>query len=159
MPGTFARRNSLCSLVAIVFAAALAGTASGAPGPDARDSAVRQDLVHTLLSEGEEQQKLLSGLADSGAKIVHDVLTAWTRDGVYLYEAPDKSKVPVLLEDQQDADGKARAIRIDDGQFLKDAGGKELRFGSSDLTTADADMRLRSVIQQTLDALALSDRI
>jgi urea transport system permease protein len=157
MPGTFARRNSLCSLVAIVFAAALAGTASGAPGPDARDSAVRQDLVHTLLSEGEEQQKLLSGLADSGAKIVHDVLTAWTRDGVYLYEAPDKSKVPVLLEDQQDADGKARAIRIDDGQFLKDAGGKELRFGSSDLTTADADMRLRSVIQQTLDALALSD--
>ncbi len=65
--------------------------------------------------------------------------------------------MPVLLEDQQDADGKARAIRIGDGQFVKDASGKELRFGDSDLNTADTDMRLRSAIQQVLDTLSLSD--
>ncbi len=121
------------------------------------DSPIRQTLARTLLSEGAEQQKLLGELGDSGSKLVHDVLTAWTRDGVYLYESPGGAKVPVLLEDQQDADGKARASRIDDGQFLKDDQGRELRFAAGDLNSADTDMRLRSAIQQTLDSLALSD--
>jgi len=75
--------------------------------------------------------------------------------GVFIYEAPDGSKVPVLLEEQQDADGKVRAIRILDGQFLKDAKGVDLRFASNDLNTTDVDMRLRSAIQQTLDSLDL----
>ncbi len=109
------------------------------------------------MSTGAERQQLLDELADSGSKLAHDVLTAWTLEEIYLYVAPDGSKVPVLLEDQQDADGKARAIRINDGQFVKDADGKELRFGDSDLNTADTDMRLRSAIQQALDTLALSD--
>lgn len=117
---------------------------------------VRQKLVQAILSEGQEQQKLLSDLADSGSTGVADVLSAWARDGVYLYVAPDKSKVPVLLEDAEDANGNKRAIRVDDGQFLKDARGAELRFGANDLNSADTDMRLRSAIQQTLDTLALS---
>ena len=50
------------------------------------DSAVRQKLVQAILSEGQTQQKLLNELAESGAKVVHDVLSAWTRDGVYLYD-------------------------------------------------------------------------
>jgi urea transport system permease protein len=120
------------------------------------DAEIRQKLVQTILSEGPAQQKLLNELADSGSKIVHDVLSAWTRDGVYLYDGPDGSKVPVLLDDQLDADSKARAIRIMDGQFVKDASGTELRFASTDLNNAETDMRLRSSIQQTLDALALA---
>jgi urea transport system permease protein len=120
------------------------------------DSVVRQKLAQTILSEGQAQQKLLNELAESGAKVVHDVLTAWTRDGVYLYDGPDGSKIPILLDDQLDADGKARAIRIIDGQFVKDATGKELRFASADLNSAETDMRLRSSIQQSMDTLALS---
>ena len=120
-------------------------------------NAIRKELVQAIMSTGTEQQQLLGDLADSGSMLVNDVLSAWTRDGVYLYEAPDGSKVPVMLEDQQDADGKARAIRIIDGKFVTDASGKELRFGDSDMDTADTDMRLRSAIQQTLDMLALSN--
>jgi urea transport system permease protein len=120
------------------------------------DAAIRQKLVQTILSQGQPQQKLLNDLAESGAKVVHDVLTAWTRDGVYLYDGPDASKVPILLDDQLDADGKARAIRIIDGQFIKDAGGKELRFASDDLKNVETDMRLRSSIQQSMDTLALA---
>ena len=130
--------------------------ASAAPDSAPPDSAVRQQLVKTLLTEGEEQQTNLTQLAGTGSKLVHEVLVAWTREGVYIYEA-DNSKTPILLEEQTDADGKARGIRIIDGQFLKDAKGQELRFASADLTAADTDMRLRSSIQQTLDALALSD--
>lgn len=121
------------------------------------ETAVRQKLAQAILAEGKDQVALLTELGDTGSKLVSDVLLAWTRDGVYLYDAADGSKVPVLLEDQQDAAGKARAIRIIDGLFLKDASGKELRFGDSDLNTVDTDMRLRNAIQQTLDTLALSD--
>jgi urea transport system permease protein len=119
-------------------------------------SAVRQKLAQAISSEGQEQQKLLGELGDSGSKIVVDVLTAWARDSIYLYVAPDGSKVPVLLEEGEDTDAKRRALRIADGQYLKDAQGTELRFGASDLNTADTDMRLRSTIQQTLDTLALA---
>jgi urea transport system permease protein len=125
--------------------------------PSFSETAVRQLLVKTLLSEGEEQQTNLNQLADTGSKLARDVLSAWTRDGVYLYEAADHTKIPVLLEDQTDADGKARAILISDGQFLKDDKGQEIRFASTDLNSAETDMRLRSIVQQTLDALGLSD--
>ncbi len=137
-------------------ALALCGRCSGATGPDA-PAAVRQKLARAVLSEGPEQQKLLSELADSGAKVAVEVLSAWSRDSIYLYPAPDGSKVPVLLEDTEDAQGKARALRIDNGEVLKDAHGNALRFASADLNTADTDLRLRSAIQQTLDTLALSD--
>jgi urea transport system permease protein len=119
--------------------------------------AVRHKLAQAILSEGQEQQRLLGELADSGSKIAADAINAWVRDGVYVYEAPDGVKVPVTLEESQDANGKERAVRIDDGQYLKDAQGDELRFASSDLNPVDTDMRLRSALQQTLDSLALAD--
>src|SRR5581483_11279756 len=119
------------------------------------DSAVRQKLSAAILATGGDQQKLLTELADSGSKTVADVLTAWSHDGVFIYEAAG-AKTPILLEEQQDASGKARAIRISNGAVLKDDKGVELRFGNSDLNTADTDMRLRSTIQQTLDMLALA---
>jgi urea transport system permease protein len=122
----------------------------------ADDTAIRQTLARAIQSEGPEQQTNLTALADSGAKVVADVLTAWTRDSVFLYPAPDGSKLPVLLEEQMDSTGKARAIKIVDGEVLKDANGAELRFGPNDLNAAETDMRLRGTIQQTLDALALS---
>jgi urea transport system permease protein len=121
------------------------------------ESLIRQKLALTILSSGEEQRKLMNELGGTGSKLVNDTLQSWTRGEIYLYDGPDGSKIPVLLEDQQDADGKARAIRIIDGQFVKDASGKELRFDDSDLNTVDTDMRLRSSIQQVVDTLALSD--
>ncbi len=156
MPSASPTSLALKSLGRLVFACLLfVAPLRLCAAPD--DAAVRQKLAGVILSEGPEQQKLLTELADSGSKIVRDVLVAWTRDGVYVYEAPDKSKTPILLEEQQDASGKSRGIRIADGQPLKDAQGAELRFTSTDLTPADTDMTLRSAIQQTLNALALSD--
>jgi hypothetical protein len=117
---------------------------------------IRQKLVQAILSEGQEQQRLLTEVADSGTRVASDILNAWSHDGVFLYSAPDNSKVPVLLEETEDSSAKRRVVRIDDGKYLKDAQGAELRFGATELNTADTDMRLRSAIQQTLDTLALS---
>jgi len=131
-------------------------TAVAADAPTGDTPAIRQKLVQTLLSTDTDQQKLLTDLSETGSKLVGDVLLAWTRGGVFLYPAPGGTQVPVLLEDSQDASGKARAIRIIDGQFVKDAAGKDLRFGDSELTSVDTDMRLRSSIRQTVDTLALA---
>jgi urea transport system permease protein len=132
-------------------------TALGAPAPTVPDdAAARAKLVQAILGEHAEQQKILAVLAGSGSKVVSDVLLAWAQDSLYLYAAPDGSQVPVVLEDQLDADGKARAIRVADGKPLTDASGKELRFTDSDLNSVNTDMRLRKAIQQTLDMLALA---
>jgi urea transport system permease protein len=142
----------------LLLASVTAGRTLAAPdSANPPDSAVRQKLAQTLVSQPAEQQQQLGELAGSDSRLVRDVLTAWTRDGVFLFESPDGSKVPVLLEDQQDANGKARALRIDNNQFLKDEHGAELRFAAADLTAADTDAQLRGIIQQTLDQLALSD--
>jgi urea transport system permease protein len=117
---------------------------------------IRQKLAQAILSEGQEQQRILAEVADSGTRVASDILNAWSHDGVFLYSAPDSAKVPVLLEETENSSTKRRALRIDDGKYLKDAQGAELRFGAMELNIADTDMRLRGAIQQTLDTLALS---
>jgi urea transport system permease protein len=142
-------------LVGIFFA--LPGNQAAAANPPADDALVRQQLVQTILSSGDDQRKWINDLGDTGSKTVSDTLQAWTRGGIYIYSPADGSKIPVLLEDQQDADGKARAIRILDGLPVKDNAGKELRFGDSDLNSVDTDMHLRAAIQQSIDTLALAN--
>jgi urea transport system permease protein len=122
------------------------------------ESATRQKLVQALLSTGDDQQKLLNDLALNPSKVVHDTLISWTRDEIYIYETPNGGpKVPVLLEDQQNADGKVRAFRIDNAKVLADDAGKEMLFDPTELNSVDKDMRLGSAIQQALDTLALAD--
>ena len=117
---------------------------------------VRPKLARAIIAEASETQSLLTELSDSGSSLVREVLMAWTRDGVFLYDSAGV-KIPVLLEEKPDLQGKARAIRIDTGEFLKDEAKVELRFGATELVAADTDSRLRGWIQQTLDALALAD--
>jgi urea transport system permease protein len=144
-------------LILLVFVTLAFNGWSKDRNPSAEESpALRQKLAHVILSQGQDQQKLLTELADSGSKIVADVLAAWSRDEVNLYQETNGAKVPVILEEAQDADGKRRARRIDDGQFLKDAQGTELHFGDNDLSSTDTDLRLRGAIQQALDMLALA---
>jgi urea transport system permease protein len=144
-------------LAAIVLLSGWGGAFALAEPQAGGESAVRQMLVQTILGQGAAQQKSLGTLSESGSRVAHDVLMAWTRGEIYLIHPADGSSVPVLLEEQQDAAGKARAIRVADGQIVRDPKGGDLRFDPNALDTADTDMRLRSAIQQALDALTLAD--
>ena len=124
--------------------------------PAQEDSSLREKMARCLLAESAEQRQLVAELADTGAKSVHDVLVAWTRDNVFFYESGG-IKTPVLLEDVTDAEGKARAVRIADGKFLLNEKQKELRFGPTELTAAETDAGLRAIIQKALDTLALAN--
>jgi urea transport system permease protein len=151
---TFAMKSMLLIplCVGLVSAAAFA-----APSSIETDVEIRKKLAAAVLSKGEEQQAILKQLGDSGSKLVRDILTAWPRDQVILVDAADGSKVPAVLEEERDAEGKVRATRIDNGGFINDDNGKPRRFSATDVTPADTDTNLRKVIRQVLDALSLSD--
>jgi urea transport system permease protein len=142
-------------LIGSLLCRSLAAAPPPAPMAAPDEAVVRPLLVQTILSSGPAQQKLLGELAETGSKVVHDVLTAWTRGEIYL-PVSGGSKIPALLDEQIDADGRSRAMRIDTGRFLLDASGRELRYKAEDLEAADTDMRLRRTIQQALDLLALA---
>jgi urea transport system permease protein len=129
------------------------------PGDD--EAAARQKLVQAILSSGDDQQKILNELAAtpaSASKMVSNTLLAWTRGTIYIYQPPgDAAKVPVIVEEKEDASGKSRAIRIDTGKPVVDDKGAELYFKTSDLTSVDTEMGAMSFVQQTMDTLALSD--
>lgn len=127
---------------------------SAAQGGD--ESASRRKLVQAILSSGEDRQKLLVELASDPSKVVHETLLSWVSEEIYIYETPNGGpKLPVLLEKKQNADGKARAVRVDTGAVLVDDTGAELYFKRSTLKSADVDIRLRGAIRQTLDTLDL----
>lgn len=119
------------------------------------DAAIREKLAAAVLSSGPEQQDAIRALADTDSKIVRDTLTAWPRDQVIIYEDAGK-KIPALLDEDADTEGKTRAVRIDNGQYLRDDKGQPLRLAPADVTLAETDAGLRTVIQQTLDSLALA---
>jgi urea transport system permease protein len=121
------------------------------------DAEVRQKLVQALLNTGTEQQDLLIELGDTGSKIVGEVLAAWPRDQVMIFEASDSSKIPALVGEEEDADGKVTATRIDTGEPLKDEAGAARKFSTTEITTAETDTALRKVIQQVRDTLALAN--
>ena len=121
------------------------------------EAAIRAKLCHAILSEDVEQQQLLMEISETGSRLVHDVLIAWTRDGVFIYDAGNGAKLPILLEDQTDSDGKARAIRIDNGKYLTGDKNQELHLAATDLTSAETSAALRSLINKAMDTLALSD--
>jgi len=146
------RRAAPGPLLALLLAALSLLPAFAADTP-----ATRQILVKALQAEGDEQITLVKSLADSNSDLVRKVLVAWPRDEVFIIDPGDGSKIPVMLEDLQDADGKSNAIRIDTGGYLKDASGKPEAFFANDLTSVDTDMRLRKAIKDTLDLMTLND--
>jgi len=146
----FFRYRSLLGLLLLV-----AGFAFPALADD--NAAVRQLLCKAIVAQGDEQMKLVAALADTNSDLVRKVLTAWPNDGVFLIDPGNGTKIPVMLEDAQDADGKQKAVRIDTGDYLKDPAGKAQGFFANDLESVDADLRLKKAIKNSMELMTLND--
>jgi urea transport system permease protein len=117
----------------------------------------RTNLVAAILSDDVSQQvELIRQLADANDPLVEQVLGAWRQGGLYLHET-NAARVPFLLDAQTDAEGRARAIRVADGQPLRDDKNQPLAFAATDLTAVDTSSKLRKAIKTTLDLFALSN--
>lgn len=118
----------------------------------------RAMLVEAVLADDAgKQQELVKKLVDAGADtLVGQALGAWRQGGVFLYETND-TRTPFILDSQADGDGLARALRLADGEQLKDPAGKPLKFVATELTPVDTDSKLRKAIKTTLDLFALAN--
>jgi urea transport system permease protein len=117
----------------------------------------RTNLVAAIFSDDfARQSELIKSLVDANDPLVEQALIAWRGGSLYLFET-NETKAPFLLDAALDSDGKAKGIRIVDGEFIKAPDGKPLFFAQTDLTAADADSKLRKAIKATLDLFALGN--
>ncbi len=121
-------------------------------------SKFRATLAEAILSEdGDAQIELVKKLVNaSGDPFVEQALSAWRQGSLFLHET-NEVRTPILLDSQLDADGLALALRIVDGEPLKDAAAKPLKFAAADLTPVDTSSKLRRAIKTTLDLFSLGN--
>jgi urea transport system permease protein len=146
----------LCSFVSIRGFLLLLAFLTSLPAIAA--PAHRTNLVTAILSDDLAQQlDLLKTFNDASDPLIEQSLTAWRLGSLYLHESADGAKVPFLLDATTDADGKAKGLRLLDGEPLRDATGKPLLFSASDLTPADTSSKLRKAIKTALDLFAIAN--
>jgi urea transport system permease protein len=109
-----------------------------------------------LASEPAQKRQLIESLAGDSDPVIPSLLNAWRKDSLFLYEAPDGSKVPVELVGEKDDQDAQEALRISDGELVKDAQGKPLRLVGADLTPVEHDANLRRAMKDVLDLLELA---
>lgn len=101
-------------------------------------------------------RELIMSLLGQGDDAVEPLLTAWRKDSLFLYTAPDGAQIPVTLIGAPDAAGTTPLQRVDDGKTLLGVDGKEVRMASADLTAVEHTSSLRRAMKLVLDLLDLS---
>jgi urea transport system permease protein len=135
----------------------LFGSFSIATGFAAENPSARQTITKAILAENDtERIASISSLIGESDEAIRVLLAAWKEDALFIYTAPDGTKLPVLLSGDKDAKDAQDTFRVIDGQPLKDAAGKPLRLVGSDLTAVEHDANLRRAMKVVLDLLDLS---
>jgi len=118
----------------------------------------REWLVKAVVSEDTgEQIELVRRLIDANDPLVARALVAWRQSELFVHQAADGTKTPILLDQQLDGNGKAKAVRLADGEFLKDANGTAVVLAASELAPAETSSKLRKAIKTTLDLYAITN--
>jgi urea transport system permease protein len=118
----------------------------------------REWLVKAVLSEDTgEQIELVKKLIDANDSLVARALVAWRQSELFVHQAADGARTPILLDQQLDGNGKAKAVRLADGEFLKDPDGKAVVLAASELAPAETSSKLRKAIKTTLDLYAIAN--
>lgn len=133
---------------ALLLSAALSAFAEGT----ARDTIA----AATLAEDDSQKVALISSLVGQGDDAIAGLLGAWRADALFVYEAPDGTRIPVQLTGPKDQADAQAALRIDSGTPLKDAAGVELRLVGADMTAVEHDSRLRRAMKAVLDVIDLA---
>lgn len=107
-----------------------------------------------LTEDATAQRNLISSLMGQGDEVIPELLAAWRSDAIFLYPS-DSGTVPVQLTGDKDASGAQAAIRIADGNPLKDAQGQPVRLVAGELKSADHTSALRRAMKAVLDLVDL----
>jgi urea transport system permease protein len=126
----------------------------------AAEETARAAIVRAILNPDDAQKReIISSLAGRGDEAIRELFTAWRQDSLFVYTAPDGAKIPVELTGDKDASGSQAAVRVADGELLKDAAGQPLRLVGAQLTAVEHDARLRLAMKNVVDLLDLGSPI
>src|SRR5580765_5122836 len=118
----------------------------------------RKILAQIVVTEDTDAQiELTKQLIGSTDELVSRALTSWRMGELYVHTTADGVKVPLVLDGQLDSEGKAKGVRLSDGQFVVDTAGNPLMFLAADLTPADTSSKLRKAVKTTLDLFAIGN--
>src|ERR1035437_3183147 len=142
-------RSLLCSL-GLVFGLFTAGQIQAAP------ETARRTIVRAILAPTEVQKReIITSLAGQGDEAIRELFTAWREDSLFVYTAPDGTKVPVALSGLKDANGAQAALSVDNGTPLLDASGQPLRLVGTNLVAVEHDATLRRTMKAVVDLIDL----
>ncbi|HKB58179.1 MAG TPA: urea ABC transporter permease subunit UrtB [Lacunisphaera sp.] len=122
----------------------------------AAQATARAAIVRAILAKEDGQKReIIASLAGQGDEAIRELFTAWREDSLFVYTAPDGAKVPVELTGDKDAEGSRAAVRVDNGEPLKDAAGRPLRPAGTELLPVEHDANLRRAMKAVIDLLDL----
>ncbi len=117
----------------------------------------RGTIVRAVLADSPAQQRdLIVSLAGQGDPAIPTLLEAWRKDSLFLYDAPDGTRVPIQLVHAKDSADAQEALRVADGLPLLDASGLPLRLVGADLTPVEHTSALRRAMKSVVDLLDLA---
>ena len=126
----------------------------------AAQETARQTVVRAILTPDDTQKReIIASLAGQGDEALVELFTAWRQDGLFVYTSPDGAKIPVELKGDKDAQGAQAALRVDNGETLKDAAGHPLLLVGSELVPVEHDARLRLAMRSVLDLVDLGSPV
>ena len=134
-------------LLPLLLVAATAARAADTP----REVIVRA----TLAEDSASQRQLIGSLMGRSDDAIAPLFEAWRTDRLFVYAAPDGSKIPVELTGPKDEGGTQAALRIDTGATLTGPSGP-LRLNATDLTAVEHTASLRRAMKAVLDLADLA---
>ena len=139
----------------LLFAGLLFPGRAGAAAETPRATIVRAILA----ADARQKRELIGSLAGEGDEAIRELFTAWRQDALFVYTAPDGTKIPVELAGDKDAEGTQAAIRVDSGEPLKDTAGRPLRLVDRQLVAVEHDASLRRAMKTVVDLLDLGSPV
>src|SRR5438045_2845057 len=106
------------------FVALFIGLLAGGRASPAQETA-RATIVRAILTpDDKNKREIVTSLTGQGDEVIRELFAAWRQDSLFIFTTSDGAKIPVQLTGDKDAKGSQAAVRVDNGEILKDATGQ-----------------------------------
>jgi len=145
------------SLIRLLACLCCVGCLWGNRARAAEPASEREVVVQAILASGSsEKRDLLGTLVGRGDQDLKDVRNAWRGDALFVLTDDSGEQIPVQLVGSTDAGGAREALRVIDGEPLRDAAGNPMRLVGQNLTSVGHSNALRRAMKEVTDVIDLS---
>jgi urea transport system permease protein len=119
---------------------------------------IREVIAAAVIAETSDAQgELISSLKQTPTPEIAKWLERWKMGEIFRVEDPSGKLTAVTLTGAADSDGGFASLRVADGKPLLASDGSAVRINPDEVEFADTDSRLRRVMKEVSDLVALAD--